>query len=108
METQTYRDLYGSAMEILDQDAADAIFEELVSYTIETGNLYREGAETLVRSNLGYYAGYYDNDTRERVERLFNCEHPVFGSIAENGPPTMEAAFQAGVAMAQNAGGDQL
>lgn len=50
----------------------------------------REEAEQIERSNLGYYAGYHLDETRERVERLFRCAHPVFGSIAENGPATLE------------------
>ncbi len=50
----------------------------------------REEAEEIERANLGYWAGYYRPETRERVERLFRCAHPFFGSIAEKGPPTPE------------------
>lgn len=53
-------------------------------------------AEQIANSNLGYYAGYFSNETRERVERLFNCAHPVFGSIAKKGAPTPEEAFEMG------------
>jgi hypothetical protein len=35
------------------------------------------------------------------VERLFRCSHPIFGSIAENGEPSPEAAFNAGVDFAE-------
>ena len=65
--------------------------------TIET----QEEAEGLARGNLGYWAGYFDHATRERVERLFRCEHPVFGSVAEKGPPTPEEAFRLGVEWAK-------
>ncbi|TXH09637.1 MAG: hypothetical protein E6R03_16465 [Hyphomicrobiaceae bacterium] len=47
-------------------------------------------------SALGF-AGYYDSETRERVERLFKCEHPIFGAIATKGQPTAELAFALGV-----------
>jgi hypothetical protein len=62
-----------------------------------------EDAEALARTNLGYWAGYRDTATRERVERLFRCEHPVFGKIAERGPPTAEEAFRLGVEWAKRA-----
>src|SRR5438270_427355 len=63
------------------------------------GTNSREQAERIERDNLAYFAGYYDDQTRQRVETLFKCAHPVFGSIAENGPPTTKQAFQMGVAM---------
>lgn len=50
---------------------------------------------------VGYYAGYYDSETRERVERLFMCAHPVFGSIADNGAPTPDEAYDAGFEMGE-------
>ena len=53
-------------------------------------------AEQIANANLGYFAGYYSNEVRERVEHLFNCSHPVFGSIKDNGAPTPKQAFEAG------------
>jgi hypothetical protein len=72
---------YGPAMQITDQAEADAYFEKCVQHMMARGRS-REEAEQIERSNLGYYAGYYDTETRERVERLFRCAHPVFGRIA--------------------------
>ena len=92
----TYGEKYDPAMKIKTQEEADAYFEECVQHCMAHGR-NRAEAENIERSNLGYYAGYWDNETRERVERLFKCAHPVFGSIAQNGPPTAEAAFAAGV-----------
>jgi hypothetical protein len=89
---------YGPAMEIEEQAAADAYFEKCVQHNMSFGSANRAQAEAFERANLGYYAGYYDNETRERVERLFKCQHPLFGSIKENGPPTPEQAFKAGMA----------
>jgi hypothetical protein len=95
-------DKYGPAMGITDQAEADAYLAACVEHTQratppELGSVMPAPlAEAIERSNLGYFAGYYDNETRERVERLFRCEHPVFGSIAKNGPPTPEQALAAG------------
>ena len=91
---------YGPAMEITDQGEADAYFEECVKHSMDAFGKTRAEAEALERGNLGYYAGYYASETRERIERLFACSHPVFGSIAERGEPTAQEALQAGREMA--------
>lgn len=50
----------------------------------------------IVNSNIGYYAGYGSNEDRKRIEELFECSHPVFGAVKENGVPTGEEAFECG------------
>jgi hypothetical protein len=86
----TIGDKYGPAMEMTDQAEADAYFERCVRHTSEW--LFMEGkaksialarpeAERIERINFGYFAGYYDSATRQRVERLFRCAHPVFGAL---------------------------
>lgn len=97
---------YGPAMKIMDQAKADAYFERCVEHSVRFGN-DRATAEKIERENLGYYAGYYDDEVRERVERLFRCAHPVFGAIAEVGSPTPEEAFQMGLAMGRKYQNDQ-
>jgi hypothetical protein len=82
-------------MAITDQAEADGYFDRLVQHTMSFGKT-REEAERIERSNLGYWAGYYDGATRERVERLFRCEHPFLGAIAETGPLTSEQIFAIG------------
>jgi hypothetical protein len=54
-------------------------------------------AEEVVNSNIGYRAGYGSTLDRERIEELFECKHPVFGSVKENGQPTTRQAFEAGL-----------
>lgn len=80
--TATYEEKYDPAMAITDQAEADGYFERLVQHNMSFGTM-REEAEGIERANLGYWAGYYSHATRERVERLFRCAHPFFGSIAE-------------------------
>lgn len=97
----TYGDKYGPAMAITDQAAADAYFQKCVRHSVAMGRPEAEAID-IERRNLGYYAGYYSHETRARVERLFRCAHPVFGAIAEKGPPTAEQAFQMGLDMANS------
>lgn len=76
----TIGDKYGPAMEITDQAEADAYFEQCVEHLMRNGNCSREQAERIERQNLGYYSGYYGNETMARVAKLFRCSHPIFGS----------------------------
>jgi hypothetical protein len=99
MKPKTYKELLGPAMEITDQAEADEYFEELVRYNMQFSQSREEAAE-IVRANLGYYVGYYDSETRLRVERLFCCAHPVFGK-ADDGEPTADEALAAGIAAGQ-------
>jgi len=61
-----------------------------------TDNSFDE-AVVIAKSNLAYYAGYGSHELRKRVEKLFNCSHPVFGSAAEMGRPTGTEALQCGM-----------
>lgn len=82
-KTLTYGECLKPAMEITDEADAQQYFRAYASY-IQLG-LDKEPrgdgmtAETIARHNLGYFAGYYDSATMERVNRLFNTAHPVFG-----------------------------
>ena len=94
-------DLYGPAMGMMEQAEADSYFELLVERNMTFWAKPREEAEKIERDNLGYFAGYYSEETRERIEKLFRCAHPFFGAIAEKGPPTPEEAFNMGMDMAK-------
>ena len=95
----TIGEKYRPAMEITDQVEADAYFEMCVEHTMRLGKS-RQEAEKIERSNLGYYAGYYDHETMARVNRLFHTQHPIFGKTI----PTAEEAFEAGRKNAIKAG----
>lgn len=102
MNAKTLGELYSPAMQIQDQASADACFASLVEYNMTRFGQSRADAEKEMRINLGYWAGYFDNETRERVERLFKCAHPIFGAISEVGAPTPEQAFELGRKMGEN------
>jgi hypothetical protein len=99
-ETLTYGECLGPAMEITDPEDARQYLGEYIKWIQRA--LDKEPRDDnmtpseIAKANLGYYAGYYDTDTRVRVEKLFMCTHPVFGSIKDNGQPTPEEAFELG------------
>lgn len=93
-EVLTYGECLEPAMEITDPEDAAQYFKDYVAFIEPRDDDMI--AESMAKENLGYYAGYYSTDTRERVERLFSCQHPVFGAIAEKGNPTPEEALEMG------------
>lgn len=102
-EKLTYGECLNPAMAITDEADAQQYLADYTAFIQraldkEPRSDGKTAAE-IARDNLGYYAGYYSADTRERVERLFKCAHPVFGSISRNGAPTAEEAFEAGKRM---------
>lgn len=96
----TIGEKYRPAMKITKQEEASSYFLRCVQHSMTAHGFSLEEAESVERQNLGYFAGYYDTKTRERVERLFSCQHPIFGAIATEGAPSNEEAFDAGKKMA--------
>ena len=95
----TYGERFDAAMAVTTEAEATNVLGELVGLMLEEEpTLTHEEAERATRSGLAYWAGYFGNETRARIERLFACAHPFFGAIAENGPPTTDETFALGVA----------
>ena len=92
---EKYRPAMDDSIVSTEEDA-QTYFDALVRYHMRLSPKHdKERAWTIERGNLAYFAGYYDNETRQRVERLFKCVHPVFGkAIAE--PVSATEAFEAG------------
>ena len=97
-DSKTYGGLLLPAMEITEQDDADQYLEAYILFIQEHEGKDRTQAKYLAKTNLGYFAGYGNNEDRKRIERLFKCAHPIFGK-AEEHVPTPEEAFNAGVRM---------
>lgn len=82
-DSLTYAESLGPAMRITDPEDAKQYFNDYVAFTASN---FEDASgkftpEEVCRINLGYYAGYFDRETKERVEKLFIAPHPVFGSI---------------------------
>jgi hypothetical protein len=100
-------EVYDLAMKARSKRGADSQFAMLLRRQISRG-VPVEVATRFLRTNLAYYAGYFDSETRGRVERLYDCQHPIFGAIAVNGAPTTDEAFQLGVNRAKSSGPQTL
>jgi hypothetical protein len=86
----TLGQLYKPALEITTQERADRYLEVLVDHLqkLSAEPLSRAEALTSVRMSLAYYAGYYDQEVRERVERLYRCHHPILGPVGSTPDPS--------------------
>jgi len=87
----TIGDKYGPAMKVQTEKEAAEYLEICIKHMMLRGHT-REKATAIELGNIGYYAGYYNSETRERVYRLFKAQHPVFGRST----PTSEEASTVG------------
>jgi len=96
----TTGDLYGPAMNIHTEEDATEYMAALTRWSVlHHGQDLKVAWDTHLK-NIGYFAGYFDEKTQKRVEKVFKTKHPIFGS-ASLGVIRPEAAFEAGVAAAK-------
>jgi hypothetical protein len=99
-ENLTYGDCLDPIFKIKDKEDALQYKRAYIEYMENEFKTYpntsAKSAEEIANHNIGYYAGYGSNDDRERIEELFECSHPIFGSVKENGVPTAKEAFNLG------------
>ena len=82
-------------MELKTPEEAKEYLDILVEYSMEKDNKTLEEATALWLNNIGYFAGYYDSETRSRVYEIFDTKHSIFG--AEE--PTTKEALVLGLAL---------
>jgi hypothetical protein len=81
-ETLIYAECLGPAMEITDKEDADqylaAYIDFIQAFLDKDPHKGGKTAEEIAKENLGYYAGYYNSETMQRVNELFLTKHPIF------------------------------
>lgn len=93
----TYGEQFDAAMKC--QTVAEAetwLRAEVTRYCEEFGGEPAE-AERIIKTNLGYMAGYYNHETAQKVQRLFGAAHPIFGTATYHQDVSPEKAFETGV-----------
>lgn len=99
----TIGESYGPAMHITSQEEAREYLRALVDRHVRLNpDRSREGAIHIELLNLGYYAGYFDQETRARVLRLFGARHPYLDVDA-----TDEEAFRVGLELGRAQRGEE-
>jgi len=79
-EKLSYENTLGTACSyIYDKKTAKRYWDALIKWHTKRTGHTRKKAIKIEASNLGYYKGYYDIETIDRVTKLFRCIHPIFG-----------------------------
>lgn len=95
--SKTYGEQFKEALACENQEQANKWFEaEIERYRVEFGQ-DREKALHVIKVNLGYMAGYYDDATAKKIHELYAADHPIFGGCDYHNTVTPEQAFAAGV-----------
>jgi hypothetical protein len=61
------------------KEDAKKIVDQQVEEMVSVLEYEPEKARVIVLRNIGYYTGYLDHETADRVMELFDTEHPYFG-----------------------------
>lgn len=95
-ETLTYGEALRPTIEIKDKAEAQEYLRNYAAYIQKFLDkepaLKGRTAIQIAKINIGYFAGYYDDETNKRVQELFDTVHPIFGSMN----PTPQEAFDTG------------
>lgn len=79
----TFDSIFKKALELARQESMknDAIelFNCYVDYIKEASRTTREDALQSAKNYFGFYAGYYDRETEDIVNKVFDAYHPMFG-----------------------------
>lgn len=96
-ELKTVGEIFDEALRIAktgDQNEADNFAKEYASYCAEANGITFEEGMNIVKSNLGYFAGYFNRETCDIIYKTYKCTHPVFNCNPFDVSP--EDAFNAG------------
>lgn len=100
--SKTYGEMMSEALAINNQEDADKWFLGEVKIMHEANKDWPlDKCASVVRSNLGYMAGYYSRETSEHVHKFWNANHPIFGGPSYWSTVTPEQAFEAGKKLAK-------
>jgi hypothetical protein len=79
---ETMGEIFNTALDVAKTGNSDRCQEFLTSYVeyiVSESNLNVAEAENIAKSNLGYFAGYYDRDVYNAINKAYGAVHPVFG-----------------------------
>ena len=100
--SKTYGQQFNEALACkTPEEAAAWLAKEVRRYRDEFGKDAAE-AERIIKVNIGYMAGYYDDKTAKQIHRLFGATHPVFGGSDYHITQTPEEAFSKGVQLSKS------
>jgi len=85
---------FASAEGFTKEHAKDIVHRQVHEMLSVLTDMDEEEATKRVLVNIGYYTGYLDHATADRIMELFDTEHPMFGKSH----PTQAEALAIGIA----------
>ncbi len=73
----SYGECLKPAMEITNEADAQQYLDDYIAYIETPPRPDGMTGEEIALNNIIYFSGYYDNETQERVKRLFCTSYPV-------------------------------
>lgn len=102
--SKTYGEQFEEALSCNTKEEAEAWMASEIKRHVDEFGQSAEKARSVIMTNIGYMAGYYDQKTSEKIYRLFGAAHPVFGTPNYWSTVTPEDAFEKGRKMAEEQG----
>lgn len=82
-EFKTFDDIFRYCIKLMkskrQRKKAVELFNDYAKYLGEVNNLSEEKALNCAQRNFGYYAGYFDRETEDMVNKVLGVYHPFFG-----------------------------
>lgn len=88
----TNGDVYGRAMDVTTDAEAALYLDHFVAWAVRVHGEDPGMARANFLHSVGYWTGYCDNETADRVMKVFKTSHPIFGRRH----PTVSEALDAG------------
>lgn len=101
-----FRQVFDEALRVAKEESKEVQEEFLIGYSqyIHKENPNEaptyEDAVRIAKSNFGYFAGYFNNETYQLINEAYQAVHPVFGCNPFDVSP--EDAFKKGQELALN------
>lgn len=103
-EEITFKEIFEEARMIKTAEEANQYLSSWVYYIWKNHNPQRKLIKVILkecRDRLGYYAGYYDRDTRLQMETMYGAIHPIIGSVLDTDKMSSKEIFDLGYALGE-------
>ena len=98
-ELNTIGEVFNEALRLAktDNDEAQDFFYQYVNHISFVNKYSWDKSIEIAKSNLGYFAGYYNQEVCDIIYKTYQCSHPIFGDKPFSVDP--EEAYRKGLEM---------
>ena len=99
----TFEKLFNEGLRLAKENKEEAqlFFKQYIQFILEDNDKVNtiEEAKRIAKSNFGYFAGYYDENTCDIIYKTYQCSHSILGDKPFSVSP--EEAFKKGIEIAK-------